>query len=157
MLNFNQTTPITADNKVSFCGIEYMITDDEATKLKSILDGMVSARGQQASAPVKNRKPLIIPDETTRKEQEIVGKKIYQEDFLTISEVDGKYRLYITCPLGGEKGKKIRYAIKATAKEAGAKFAGNYDAGEIFWEFSTKKAAQEYVKARKEYAKKAEA
>lgn len=46
MINFtNNNTTLVADNKVSFCGLEYLITDIEAEQLKSILDGMVSTRG----------------------------------------------------------------------------------------------------------------
>ena len=46
MINFtNNNTTLVADNKVSFCGLEYLITDTEAEQLKSILDGMVSTRG----------------------------------------------------------------------------------------------------------------
>jgi hypothetical protein len=46
MLNFaNVSNNVVADNKVSFCGLEYLLTDKEATQLKSILDGMVGSRG----------------------------------------------------------------------------------------------------------------
>lgn len=46
MLNFaNVSNKVVADNKVSFCGLEYLLTDKEATQLKGILDGMVGSRG----------------------------------------------------------------------------------------------------------------
>lgn len=45
MINFNnENDNIVADNKVSFCGVEYLFTDTEAQRLKAILDGMVSSR-----------------------------------------------------------------------------------------------------------------
>ena len=46
MINLaNNSTNVVADNKVAFCGLEYLLTDKEAQQLKVILDGMVSTRG----------------------------------------------------------------------------------------------------------------
>lgn len=45
MINLANNTSIVADNKVAFCGLEYLLTDKEAQQLKVILDGMVSTRG----------------------------------------------------------------------------------------------------------------
>lgn len=67
MLNFaNPTSNVVADNKVSFCGIEYLLTDKEATQLKSILDGMVSTRSiggvsQNTLNPVVVNTPVETP------------------------------------------------------------------------------------------------
>lgn len=107
-------------------------------------------------APVKSNEPALhMPEEKAPNKPEIsmVGKKVWTEDFCTVTynKANNRYRLYITCPVKGEKGKKIRYAIKASAKDLGAKFAGNYDTKDIYWEFPTKAAAEKYIKARKTY------
>ena len=44
-INFANNTTVVADNKVTFCGLEYLITDTEAEQLRDILNGMVSTRG----------------------------------------------------------------------------------------------------------------
>lgn len=49
MLNFtenNGVAVVVADNKVEFCGLSFMVTDDEARKLKAIVEGMVANRGK---------------------------------------------------------------------------------------------------------------
>ena len=144
-INLNQEhAHVIADNKVSFCGLEYLLTDAEARKLDGIIRGIISARSGDTP------KPLVYDEDTaTTDAVAIVGKVLWQEDFCTVTNADKQYRLYITCPVKGEKGKKIRYAIKASAKECGAKWAGNYDAHEIFWAFPSKAKADEYIKARK--------
>ena len=151
-INFAQgNSNLIADNKVVFCGLEYNLTDSEATKLRDILDGMVSNRGS-----VKSASTLVFPeDEVKHPAVQIVGDIMWQEDFCTVTKADKQYRLYITCPVKGEKGEKIRYAIKAGAKQTyGAVFAGNYAEHEIFWAFPTKKSADAFIASRKEYAKK---
>lgn len=153
MINLaNTNVTVSADNKVVFCGLEYNLTDNEAMKLKSVIEGMISTRNTKESAPVSE-------EESTFKPTKIEGKPLWQEDFCTITcalNAEGKkeYRLYITCPVKGEKGEKIRYAIKKSAKDMGAKFAGNYSEGKIYWAFKTRKEAEAYVNSRKEYSKK---
>lgn len=154
MLKFNQNQSIVADNRVSLCDIEYMLTDDEVLKVKSIIDGIIAQRSSRTKV-----KATLSPTEEdlkpVRKNAPMVGKKMWQEDFLTVTVTDDKqYRLYITCPLGGEKGEKVRYAIKASAKkDFGATFAGDFDKGDIFWAFPTKAKADAFIKARKAYDK----
>lgn len=160
MMNFaNTNVTVSADNEISFCGISYMLTDDEVVQVKGIIEGMISTRSTGKSAS----KSLVFEEDTTKsKSTPIEGKKLWQEDFCTITcalNADGKkeYRLYITCPVKGEKGEKIRYAIKKSAKECGAIFnpeEGAYNAGRIWWVFKTRKEAETYVATRKEYAKK---
>lgn len=93
------------------------------------------------------------PKKATPK-QKIVGKVGYQDDFTTVTDNNGEYRLYIHCPIKGDKGDKIRYAIKNNAKkDFGATFGGNFDSGDIYWVFPNKTKANAFVKARKDYAK----
>ena len=153
MLNLNQYAQQL--NVIAINGVEIAhLNDTDAQKILDIVRGMANA---PVSAPKKPMATLHVEDAPSKKVEVIPGKPIWQEDFCSVNEVDvdGKkqYRLYITCPVGGEKGKKIRTAIKLSAKDMGAKFAGNYDAGEIFWAFPSKAKATEYVKSRKEYAK----
>ena len=154
----NTTNNVSADNKVSFCGLEYLLTDSEATKLKGIIEGMISTRNTPKAST-----PLVFEEEQKEHKGIVVeGKKLWEEDFCTITcalNAEGKkeYRLYITCPVKGEKGEKIRYAIKKSAKECGAIFnpeKNAYKSGRIWWIFKTRKEAEAYVATRKEYAKK---
>ena len=160
MLNLTNAQAL-ADNVIVINGVEIArLTDTDAQRVLDVIRGLQSNAhvSTPVSAPVKPTAKLHIEETPTKKAETIPGKPMWQEDFCTVAEVDvdGKkqYRLYITCPVGGEKGKKIRTAIKLSAKDMGAKFAGNYDAGEIFWAFPSKAKASEYVKSRKEYAKK---
>lgn len=45
MVNFSNVSKVVYDNKVEFCGLAYMLTDDEAGKLKSFMDALISERG----------------------------------------------------------------------------------------------------------------
>lgn len=163
MLNLTNAQ-VLADNRIDINGVNIgTFTDDEAQRIIDIARGILNERNSKASTPMAKpmaiapSKGLNVVEEPSTSNDKPVGKPVWQEDFLTVTlaEVDGKkqYRLYVTCPVGGEKGKAIRYAIKASAKEHGAKFAGNYNAKEIFWAFPSKAKADEFVKARKAYDK----
>lgn len=156
MLNLTNAQAL-ADNVIVINGVEIArLTDTDAQRVLDVIRGLQSNAG--VPTPATPTATLHIEDAPAKKVETIPGKPMWQEDFCTVTtvDVDGKkqYRLYITCPVGGEKGKKIRTAIKLSAKDMGAKFAGNYDAGEIFWAFPSKAKADEYVKSRKAYAKK---
>jgi hypothetical protein len=165
MLNLNLASAPVLDNIIAINGVEIARLDDtNAQKILDIVRGMVNApvASTPVTAPVKPTvlapdKQLHLPDEKPTASTTVPGKPMWQEDFVTVTsvDVDGKkqYRLYINCPIGGEKGKKMRYALKASAKELGAKFAGDYDAKDLFWAFPNKAKADEYIKARKAYAK----
>ena len=131
------------------------LNDVQGAQILSIIKGFQS----NPSTPATPKTPsLSIPDEKPEPKSNPLpeGKKLYQDDFTTVlNPKDTKeYRLYINCPIAGEKGKKVRYAIKASAKDLGAKFGGNPDTKDFFWVFPTKKAAEEFIKARKNYNKK---
>lgn len=154
MVQFNEIKSTVADNTVVLNGqIEYKLTDAEITKLNDIIKGIVSSRNNNKVE--SSEKQLVFEDEKPSKGVSIVGKKVWQEDFCTVTLVDGAYRLYITCPVKGEKGEKIRYAIKASAKkDFGAKFGGNFNNGEIYWIFPNEDSAKKYINSRMEYAQK---
>ena len=63
-INFANNNTMVADNKVSFCGIEYLITDIEAEQLKSILDGMVSSRGIGGTSKTVSKINTVAPKDT---------------------------------------------------------------------------------------------
>lgn len=136
------------DNKVIIGGLTYMLTDDECDKVKSVLDGIISTRNS-TSTPTTST--TAAPKKAYAKPE---GNTVYTDDFTTVTEVEGVYRLYISVPLKGDKGDKVRYAIKANAKkEYGATYAGNFDEGVNFWQFPNKTKAAAFIKARKEYNK----
>ena len=155
---------VVVDNVVVINGVELpKLTDEETVKVMKYIDTLVKGRGvevpSKVSTPVvtpevKKSPELNIPEEEPKKVEEIPGTPVWKEDFLTITKVDKSYRAYITCFVKDEKGKKIRYAIKASLKDAGAKFGGNFDKKDIFWVFDTKKAADKYIETRKAYAEK---
>ena len=155
MLNITASAPV-AENVIAINGVVVAHRNDtDAQKVLDIVrayaSGSAPVSKPVATAPEK--KTLNVVEESSPRNDKPVGKPVWQEDFLTVTLVDRQYRLYVTCPVGGEKGKAIRYAIKASAKEHGAKFAGNYDAKEIFWAFPSKAKADEFIKARKAYDK----
>ena len=149
---FNQNTNnVVADNRVVLCDLEYMLTDDEVLKLNDVIKGMLSQRSGIANKVAKNS-ALVFEEDTksASKATPIEGKKLYSEDFLTVTQVDKEFRLYITCPVKGEKGEKIRYAIKQNAKkDFGAKFGGDYNSGKIYWVFADAKITKQYIATRK--------
>ena len=51
-------------NRVTFCDIEYYITDDEALKLQSILDGMIAHRGNANIVSTPTVTPTVSPKTT---------------------------------------------------------------------------------------------
>lgn len=154
MIQFNETKSMVADNTVLLNGqLEYKLTDAEITKVNDILKGIISSRNNNKVESVK--KELVFEEEKSSKGVSIVGKKVWQEDFCTVTEVGDEYRLYITCPVKGEKGEKIRYAIKASAKkDFGAKFGGDFNNGEIYWIFPNGDSAKKYILSRMAYAQK---
>ena len=58
MINLANNTSIVADNKVTFCGLEYLLTDKEAQQLKGILDGMLSTRSTGGSIVASSQTPV---------------------------------------------------------------------------------------------------
>lgn len=83
MINFtNNNTTLVADNKVSFCGLEYLITDIEAEQLKSILDGMVSTRGiGNVSKTVNNSNTISAINKTNTEKTPYVATKDFTPQF----------------------------------------------------------------------------
>lgn len=122
-------------------------TDSDMKKI------MAYAKSLNGSNPISNELHIEEPKKVAPK-QKIVGKVGYQDDFTTVTDNNGEYRLYIHCPIKGDKGDRIRYAIKNNAKkDFGATFGGNFDSGDIYWVFPNKTKANAFVKARKDYAK----
>lgn len=159
MLNLNNNQ-IEADNRIVINGVEIgKLNDTDAQKVIDIIRGMMSSTAPSPKPVVATTKTLHIEDDVTPKKPFVVpGKQIYSETFVTVTNIDKEYRVYIHCPLGGEKGKKVRYAIKASAKEYGAKcnpiYGDTKDLADLYWIFPSKKQADLFVKARKEYTSK---
>lgn len=156
MIQFNiSNNTIVADNTVNLNGqLEYKLTDEEIQKVNDIIKGMISSRnGSKVEEP---KKELVFEDEQKGSfKTAIEGSKVWQEDFCTVTKANGEFRLYITCPVKGEKGEKIRYAIKNSAKkDFGAKFGGDFNSGKIYWVFPNAEMTAKYINSRKEYAQK---
>lgn len=96
---------------------------------------------------------LHLPEEKSSNPTKMVGEKVWQEDFLTVVNDGGAYRIYIHCPIGGKKGKGIRYAIKMSATtEYGAVFTGDHDNKVYHWTFPNEDKAKAFIQSRKDYA-----
>lgn len=132
------------------------LDDVQGAQVLSVVQGLQNMSSAVSSpSPAPASKLTYAEDEKSFKPTVIEGKMLWQEDFCTVSYADKQYRLYITCPLKGEKGEKVRYAIKAGAKkDYNAKFGGDFKAGKIFWVFPDKATAMKYIESRKEYAAK---
>lgn len=145
MLQLNNSIKELKDNTIVINGVVIgKVTDTTAQQIISLVNG---------ANPISNELHIEEPKKATPK-QKIVGKIGYEDDFTTVTDNNGEYRLYIHCPIKGDKGDKIRYAIKTNAKkDFGAKFDGNFDSGDIYWVFPNKTKANAFVKARKDYAK----
>jgi len=113
---------------------------------------MVASRSTGKPQTSKPNTALHVEPEKASADTTIPGKKCWQEDFCTVTYIQGKYRLYIHCPVGGDKGKYIREAIKKSAKSYGAKFSGDYEKRIFHWTFENKDDAKKYIDSRKEYA-----
>ena len=116
MLNFaNSNVSMVADNKVSFCGLEYLLTDKEATQLKSILDGMVGSRGNTVigNAPVSDVK---VTKEYNDVEKHIDG--IGYEVRKQTNKVDGKeyYCIAYVAPNKFHMTKDLKSKVNAGIK-----------------------------------------
>lgn len=115
------------------------------------------------------KKPELHLPEEKPEPKPLRGKSYWTEDMLSVREVelDGKksYIVYLTVPqciwkkdektgkmknIAGWLRDKLKDEFK---KEYDAKFAGSYDDNEFFWAFPSKKKADEYIKARKEWHK----
>lgn len=154
MLNLSALNNTVADNVVKINDVVIgRLTDDDATKLIAIIKGM-SGVADQASTPAPQQtrpiRTLHLPEE--KKSYQGVpstAKKLWQDDVVTVGDDDGKIRVWITT-----FSKAARYQAKMEAKKYGATWTGNVDKGIIHWTFPTKKAATEFIKARKDWAAK---
>ena len=87
----------------------------------------------------------------------MTGKKIWQEDFITVTDNNGEYRVYLTIPKGSNPGAQkklndVRDFLKDQIKrDFKAVWAGNFDTHDIYWTFPSKSACEKYIKARKAY------
>lgn len=119
MINLKTTkATVSADNKVSFCGLTYMVTDADAQKLKGILDGMVSLYGTKVSTTPK--KEYTAKDVTV--EMKASGKKVTLSAYCKKDVWEVLKRRFEA--VGGEYDKTVKVINFKTAKDAKA-FADN--------------------------------
>lgn len=153
-------------NTTLFTSLVTMIStldDLQGAKLLTIVNGLNNLQTPAIPTPIPTPTPtpvsntLTLEEEPSKKDNLIIeGKELWTEDFCKVTQVDKEYRLYITCPVKGDKGDKIRYAIKKNAKDNyGVKWAGEYGTGRIYWAFPTQKSAKQFIADRKERAKEA--
>lgn len=156
MLNFaNTTTNVVADNKVSFCSLEYLLTDKEATQLKSILDGMVGSRGNTVIGNVADN--TVTPVKVTKEYNDVpkhidnIGYEVRKQ----VNKVDGKtyYCIAYVAPakfhMTRDLKSKVNAGIKAldkiteitvdTVKKDGTKSAFKA------WGYATKATAEKKI------------
>ena len=151
MINFANNTTLVADNKVSFCGLEYLITDTEAEQLRSILDGMVSTRGiggvsQSSKTPVANTPSAPVKT-----------KYVATKDFTAKYEIkehtatDGTQLFCISRANGWTRAEKscMNKAIKAlkNIKEIDVSYEKDGSTRTFkAWGYNTKATAQKHLK-----------
>jgi len=120
MINFkNAKSTVSADNKVTFCGLTYMVTDSDAEKLKGILDGMVSMYGNQKSSPKKEKE--YTPKDITVN-MSATGKKVTLSAYVKKDVWEILKRRFES--VGGQYDKTVKVITFKTTKDAAA-FAKN--------------------------------
>lgn len=157
MLNFNsiETSNI---HTVTIEGYSWTAEEKDVQEIINFLNrvGKRVAKSPEKSAVISNTSKsdvLHLPEEKSSNPVKMVGEKVWQEDFLTVVNDGGAYRVYIHCPIGGKKGKGIRYAIKMSATEKfGATFTGDHDKKVYHWTFPSAEKAQAFIQTRKDYA-----
>jgi hypothetical protein len=145
MINFTKMNgvAVVADNKVSIGGLEYMLTDDECIKLNDIIKGMISTRNTTNSlAPAKSNTTTTTTTTKSSKDSKDfpdLGTPTCTIGFVTAYAKLIRYWETGFCP------NKVKYGIKQSLKEAGAKWNSEQGA----FEFPTVKAANDWLKAQK--------
>lgn len=149
-LNFNSTPASRKMYTISIEGHEWKLNEANTQKVIDILNGM----SQMTSASQKSSVDNGLHMEPEKPEPKpIQGKKIWQENFVDVVDEGGVYRVYMSCPIAGDKGKFIRSRIKEEFKSFGAKWTGDIEKNIIHWTFPDKKSADNYIAARKKAAK----
>ena len=119
MINLANNTTVVADNKVTFCGLEYFVTDIEAKKLQSIILGMINSRtnSEVVSQPVESKTPVAV---TKAEKTPYVATKDFKAQYEIKKQVsnDGKELFCISRKNGWTKAEKacMNNAIKALDK-----------------------------------------
>ena len=145
------------------------LDDVQGAQILSIIDGMISSPSEVPSKPVATPKPskglTLDPEKPVKPPMR--GKEYWGSDNSWVSvriyepkeDDDPIWIVYINVPSlvrskddnGDTKKAKaraqyIRDQIKQSAKSYGAAWAGNFDAGQIYWAFETKEDADEFIK-----------
>lgn len=155
MFTINKVNAV-ADNTIMINGTQFMVTDSIAEQIYKLCIGQtVQNPVQNTPAPTKQDKPLHLPAEKKEKKPLPEGKKLWQENFVTVLQVaaDNSIRVYMDCPIGGDKGKFVREKIKSEFKSFGAKWSGDLEKNEVHWTFGSEDEAKKYIAARKKATK----
>lgn len=151
-LNFNSTKVTEQMYTIAIEGHTWSLNEANTQKIIDILNGM-SAVSSKPSKPVSSSELHMAPERKSDKPLPD-GVRLWQENFVTVIRTDdGEVRVYVSCPIAGDKGKYIRDRIKAEFKGFGARWAGNIETGDIFWSFPDEQSAKKYIAARKKAAK----
>ena len=144
MLNFNEINQMVADNEVVINGKSFgMLTDVDAEKLIGIIKGMQSGNGKQLSTTTATKKTEVVVKPTQKadsKDFPDLGKPAETVGFCTLYN-GGLVRYWEN----GFVPDKVKYGIKMSLKDAGAV----WDKANGAFKFTTKKAANEWLKAQK--------
>lgn len=153
MINFTNNNNTVADNKVSFCGLTYFVTDKEAEQLKSILDGMVSTRGTEGS--VSQITTTTTPTAITKAEKKpYVATKDFkpQYEIKEQTATDGTKLFCISRKNGWTKAEKklMNTAIKNLKgiKEIEVSYTDKSGNNRTFkaWGYNTESTAKKHIK-----------
>lgn len=182
MLKFAESTKEVKDNEIKINGhVIGMVTDEVGEMIISLVkSGSVSPATKMLNMDTKDTAPapanqktedgikdLPVMEQKDTKFQTftVPGRIIFNDDAVTLKQDEDVVHLEIHIPVfWGKKGAKnekdakqrrdyIKDQYKKTAKLYGAKWAGNYDAGDIHWDFTIPEA-KKYIQYRKEEAEK---
>lgn len=172
MITLNSTVAkVLRDNEVNFCGLTYKVSDDEARKLQKFIEDMLNGK----TSSTKVNAPSTIEEEKKSKESnyDIACKgegQFWKSDLVVVTLEDGKYRARFNYRLikGMSKDKEthkfsprkyefMKELFKKQITELKGVWVSNDDEVDFGWyEFPTKKSAEEYRKIRKADDKKYE-
>ena len=170
MITLNSTVAkVLRDNEVNFCGLTYKVSDDEAKKLQQYIENMLNGKSTKVNAPTvveEEKKPYVSNYDNACKGE----GQFWKSDLVVVTLEDGKYRARFNYRLiksmskdkethkySDRKYQFMKDMFKKQITDLNGKWVSNDDEVDFGWyEFPTKKSAEEYRKIRKADDKKYE-
>jgi hypothetical protein len=148
MINLaNNNKEVSIDNKVSFCGLEYLLTDNEAKGLMQYLDKVVKSRG---NVKVNSNTLVFAEDlEEPKKAYKPSKRGTFDPHTANAKDVEVKYEILknptgngVLLKFDGTFGRDIYQYISHAFYLDGYKYSKSLHG----WAFPSMRKAQEYAK-----------